>query len=178
MSNDGAISGNDNDADTLAFEPHYDEMTSSEQVQIYKAIVQDAYGNVTTVLLSASAQSESNRLLPTGFDKTAAATDVAPQGKALTDDDFVGGMATVAYRVDTGDAIGLSTVEVELLYQTIAYLWAQDVSTHDTEQAKPSVPTTTPCRTNRSSWLFGACGADSYPTSRHSRATRAYLLFR
>ena len=158
-------------------EPHYDEMTSSEQVQIYKAIMQDAYGNVTTVLLSASAQSENNRLLPAGFDKTAAATDVAPQGKASTDDDFVGGMDTVAYRVDTGDAIGPFTVEVELLYQTIAYLWAQDVTTYNTEQAKPSVPTSTPCRTNRSSWLFRACGADSYPASRHSRATRSCLPF-
>lgn len=136
VSKSGAISGNDSDADALAFESHYDEITSSEQVQIYETIMQDVYGDVTTILLSASAYSKDNRLLPTGFDKTASTTDIAPQGKAAADSNFVGGVDTVTYSVDAGDAAGPFTVEVELLYQTIASRWAQDVSTSDTEQAQ------------------------------------------
>ena len=136
VSNDGAISGNDNDADPLAFEPHYAEIASPEQVQIYEAIMQDVYGNVTTVLLSASAYVKDNRLLPIGFDKTAASNDIAPQGDALADNDFVGGADKVAYRIDTGNAEGPFTVEVELLYQSISYRWAQNVSAYDTEPAQ------------------------------------------
>ncbi len=136
VSNNGTISGNDNDADPLAFEPHYAEIASPEQVQIYEAIMQDVYGNVTTVLLSASAYAKDNRLLPTGFDKTAASNDIAPQGNALADNNFVGGAHTVTYRIDTGNAEGPFTVEVELLYQSISYRWAQNVSAYATEQAQ------------------------------------------
>ena len=136
VSQNGAIFGNENDADPLAFEPHYDEITNPEQVQIYETIMRDVYGNVTTVLLSASAYAKDNRLLPAGFDKTAVPEDIAPVGNAVGDDDFTGSGDTVTYRVDTGNASGPFTVKVELLYQSIAYRWAHDVSTYDTEQAK------------------------------------------
>jgi hypothetical protein len=136
VSNNGAISGNDNDAAPLAFEPHYTEITSPEQVQIYEAIMLDVYGNVTTELLSASAYVKDNRLLPTGFDKSAASNDIAPQGNVLTDNDFVGGADTTTYLIDTGTAEGPFTVEVELLYQSISYRWAQNLNAYDTEQAQ------------------------------------------
>lgn len=136
VSSAGAISGNDNDADPLAFEPHYDEITNSEQVQIYEAIMQDVYGDVTTVLLSASTYSKDNRFLPAGFDKTSVTTDIAPKGKALTDDNFIDGGDTVTYRVDIGNNTGPFTVEVELLYQSIAFRWVQDSSAYDTEPAQ------------------------------------------
>ena len=136
VSNNGAISGNDNDANTMAFEPHYDEITSPDQVQIYETIMQDVYGNVTTVLLAASTYSKDNRLLPAGFDKTTVTTDISPQGKALTDDDFFGGEDTVTYRVDTGNTTGPFKVEAELLYQSISYRWALDISVYDTGPAQ------------------------------------------
>lgn len=136
VSENGAISGNDNDADTLAFEPHYDEITSPEQVQIYEAIMQDVSGNLTTVLLSASTYSKDNRLLPTGFDKTTVTEDISPQGKALTDDDFIGGVDTLTYRVDTGNTSGPFTIEAELLYHSISYRWAIDLSAYDTGPAQ------------------------------------------
>ncbi len=135
VSSKGTISGNDNDANSMAFEPHYDEITSPEQVQIYEAIMQDVYGNVTTVLLAASGYLKDNRLLPVGFDKTTVTADISPKGKALTDDDFIGGVDTVTYRVDTENTTGPFTVEAELLYQSIAYSWAQDISAYETEPA-------------------------------------------
>ena len=133
---DGAISGNDNDVDPLAFEPHYDEITSPEQVQIYEPIMHDVYGNVTTELLLAASYVKDNRLLPVGFDKGTVPDDIAPQGAARLDDDFVSGTDTVTYRIDTGDAEGPFTIDVELLYQSISYRWAQNTSAYDTEQAQ------------------------------------------
>ena len=133
---DGAISGNDNDVDPLAFEPHYDEITSPEQVQIYEPTMYDVYGNVTTELLLAASYVKDNRLLPVGFDKGSVPDDIAPQGAARLDDDFVSGTDTVTYRVDTGDAIGPFTIDVELLYQSISYRWAQNTIAYDTDQAQ------------------------------------------
>jgi hypothetical protein len=136
VSDDGAVSGNDNDLDGLAFEPHYDEITSPEQVQIYEAIMQDVHGDVTTMLLAASEYAKDNRLLPAGFDKATAPAEIAPQGKAFNDDDFLDGTDTLVYRVDTENTAGPYTVEVELLYQSIAYRWAQELKAFDTEQTR------------------------------------------
>ena len=133
---DGAISGNDNDVDPLAFEPHYDEITSPEQVQIYEPIMYDVYGHVTTELLLAASYVKDNRLLPVGFDKGTVPDDIAPQGAARPDDDFVSGMDTVTYRIDTGDAKGPFAIDVELLYQSISHRWAENIGAYDTEQAQ------------------------------------------
>jgi hypothetical protein len=136
VSQDGAISGNDNDVDPLLFEPHYDEIISSDQVQIYEPIMHDVYGNVTTELLMAASYIKDNRLLPQGFNKETVPDDIAPQGGARSDDDFVSGMDSVSYRIDTGDAEGPFTIDVELLYQSISYRWANNISAYDTEQAQ------------------------------------------
>ena len=55
---DGSIQGNDNDADALKFEPHYDEIRSADQVQIYETIIAGADGAVTTGLVEGGAISE------------------------------------------------------------------------------------------------------------------------
>ena len=132
----GAIIGNDNDGNTLAFEAHYNEITSPDQVQIYESLMHDVSGNLTTVLLSASAYIKDNRLLPTGFDKTIVTGDIAPYGKALTDDNFTGGGDSVTYQIDTGSSDGPYQVSVELLYQSISYRWAEDLSTYNTQQSQ------------------------------------------
>ena len=49
---DGSIMGNDNDEDPLKFEPHYREITSSQEVEIYEPILKDSEGKVTTGLLA------------------------------------------------------------------------------------------------------------------------------
>jgi len=72
LHSDGSIEGNDNDADPARFEPHYREITSSDQVQIYEPILKDSAGKVTTGLLSAVGYLKDNRLLPTGFKKETA----------------------------------------------------------------------------------------------------------
>ena len=62
--------------DAATYEPHYEEITAADQVQIYESILGDRAGAPTTGLLTATQYLKDNRLLPRGFDKaTAAAGD-------------------------------------------------------------------------------------------------------
>src|SRR6202040_560985 len=85
---DGSIRGNDNDADPLRFEPHYREIRTADQVQIYESILRDSTGAVTTGLISTVGYLKDNRLLPHGFDKGTADVDVAVHGDAAQDPAF------------------------------------------------------------------------------------------
>ncbi len=124
---DGSIEGNDNDADPARFEPHYREITSSDQVQIYEPILKDAAGHVTTGLLSAVGYLKDNRLLPSGFKKETAEPDIAVVGDAAEDPNFTDVGSVVKYSVSTGDAQGPFQVEAELWYQPIGFRWAHNL---------------------------------------------------
>lgn len=132
----GAIVGNDNDTDGARFEPHYRQIESTDQVQIYEAIMGTAAGRVTTGLLSAVSYLKDNRILPRGFDKTTAPEDVAVRGDARADSDFVAGEDRVRYRVDVLHATGPLTVEVALWYQSVAYRWAQNLRSYDAPEPR------------------------------------------
>ena len=122
----GAITGNDNDMNSAAFEPHYQEITGAGEVQIYEAIMADARGGVSTGLLSGVRYVKDNRLLPDGFDKATAHADIAVHGSATADADFTGGSDRIRYRVPI-DAAGPLTVIAELRYQSVSYRWAQNL---------------------------------------------------
>ncbi|HSW50687.1 MAG TPA: hypothetical protein VLH09_10960 [Bryobacteraceae bacterium] len=132
----GAIEGNDNDADAARFEPHYTEIRSPDQVQIYEAVLGDIAKRVTTGLLTAVSYLKDNRLLPAGFDKRTADRDIAVAGGALEDGDFGGGGDRVRYSVDLGGAQGPYRVEAELCYQSIAYRWAMNLKNYDAEEPR------------------------------------------
>jgi hypothetical protein len=124
--NDGSIVGNDNDDDMTLYEPHYEQIESPDQVQIYETILQDTEGSVTTVLLLGSGYAKDNRLLPAGFDKATAEEQIAVHGLAADDQDFSSGEDRVRYLVELGSAQGPFAVRVELLYQSIGYRWADN----------------------------------------------------
>ena len=84
----GAIAWNANDEDPARYEPHYDEIRSADQVQIYESVMVDVKGTPTTGLLHGVRYVKDNRLLPRGFDKSTASADVAVHGAAATDADF------------------------------------------------------------------------------------------
>jgi hypothetical protein len=132
----GLIRGNDNDRDPLAVEPHYQEITSGEQVQIYEAVMADPKGSLTTGLLKATQFVKDNRLLPRGFDKHAAADEIAVRGSAGADDDFEGGKDCVRYRVDAPAAAGPYDIEVELRFQPIAYRWAANLASYNSTETR------------------------------------------
>jgi hypothetical protein len=133
---DGSIHGNDNDADPTRFEPHYREITSSDQVEIYEPILKDSAGRVTTGLLSAVGYLKDNRLLPSGFRKDNAEKDIAVIGEAADDPDFTDAGSLVRYSVPLKDARGPFHIEAELWYQPIGFRWAHNLSPYDAPEPR------------------------------------------
>jgi hypothetical protein len=133
---DGSIVGNDNDDDAGRIEPHYTDIASADQVQIYEAVMVDAGGRPTTGLLSAVRYAKDNRLLPRGFAKDAGGDDIAVRGAAANDADFVGGGDRTRYRVALDGARGALHVRAELLYQSIGYRWAANLATYDAAEPR------------------------------------------
>ena len=136
---DGSIVGNDNDADPLRFEPHYREITSPQQVEIYEPILKDSQGRVTTGLLNAVGYLKDNRILPTGFDKGSADKDIAVVGEAAEDPEFTDKGSTVRYVVSTKNASGPFKVDAELWYQPIGYRWAHNLAPYRAKEPQRMV---------------------------------------
>ena len=132
----GAIAGNDNDADALRYEPHYEEISRPDQVQIYESMMADMAGRLTTGLLQGVAFVKDNRLLPRGFDKQTAGDDIAVRGTALADADFGADGDTVRYRIPLDRAGGTFRVDVALRYQTIAFRWAENLRKYDAPEPR------------------------------------------
>jgi hypothetical protein len=132
----GAIMGNDNDDDPARFEPHYEEITSSDQVQIYESMMAGADGRLTTGLLSAVRFAKDNRLLPRGFDKTSADDDIAVQGGARVDPDFIGGSDTVRYSIPLRGNEGPLQVTAQLWFQPISFRWAENLRSYSSTETR------------------------------------------
>ena len=139
---DGSITGNDNDADPLRYEPHHPEITSRDQVEIFEPILKDAQGRVTTGLLNAVGYLKDNRILPNGFDKQTAEHDIAVTGAAHDDPGFTGGSASIRYSIRSASgaasgpaASGPYQIHAELWYQPIGFRWA-----HNLEPYKAAEP--------------------------------------
>jgi hypothetical protein len=131
----GAIEGNDNDADPRRFEPHYETISRSDQVQIYEPVLGDRNGTPTTGLLTATQYLKDNRLLPRGFDKTTAAAEIGVFGEAQKDTNFTGGGDRVRYAIAVPGA-GPFVVDIELRYQSIGYRWAHNLDGYDAVEPK------------------------------------------
>ena len=127
LRSNGSIIGNANDDDASQYERHYTEITAADQVQIYEPVLVDSQGRLTTGLLSGVSYIKDNRLLPRGFDKPLAADAIAVRGGAEADPDFVAGGDRVRYRISVDSGASL-TVEAELLYQSIGYRWADNLT--------------------------------------------------
>jgi hypothetical protein len=130
LNRNGSIAGNDNDADPVRFEPHYTEITEPDQIQIYEDIMVGQNGVPTTGLLTAVRFIKDNRLLPAGFEKRKVEQDIAPQGGAMGDEDFVGGRDTIRYAIPVAGAEGPFRVEAELWFQPISYRWAANLKSY------------------------------------------------
>jgi hypothetical protein len=131
---DGSIEGNDNDFDATTFEPHYLEINSPDQVQIYESIMLNSEGQLTTTLLRGASYGKDNRLLPAGFDKSKAVEDIAVYGVALDDSDFLSGGDVLSLAIALDAAQGPFTVKVELLYQSIGFRWADNLRQFQAEE--------------------------------------------
>jgi len=131
---DGSIQGNINDVDPTRFEPHYREITNSDQVEIYEPILGDPEGHVTTGLLTAVGYLKDNRLLPSGFDKGSAAKDIAVVGDAAGDPNFNDKGSLVRYSTAVDPSSGPFRVEAELWYEPIGFRWAHNLAPYHAEE--------------------------------------------
>ena len=143
----GMIAGNDADVYPLpldSYEPHYNVITSQDQVQIYEPIMLDYKseledGEVTYTLLRAYEYAKDNRLLPAGFDKNSAPEDIGVYGTAAGDDDFIGGSDQIVYEISGVSDAGPLTVTVELLFQTLSYPFVKDLENAGSAMPLPLV---------------------------------------
>jgi len=133
---DGSIEGYNNDADPLRFEPHYREIKSSDEVQIYEPILKDENGKVTTGLALGVGYLKDNRLLPAGFQKQTADKDIAVVGDAADDPNFTDAGDLVRYSVPLGDAQGPFHIDAELWYQPIGFRWAHNLISFQAEETR------------------------------------------
>jgi hypothetical protein len=157
---DGSIEGNVNDSDPARFEPHFREIKSADQVQIYEPILKDYNGHVTTGLVNAVGYLKDNRLLPAGFRKENAEKDIAVTGDAADDPNFSDAGNLVRYSVSLGNAPGPFHVEVELWYQPIGYRWAHNLSAYKAMEPQRWVE------------YYDASPADTAIVLAHAAATR------
>jgi PKD repeat protein len=128
---DGSITGADNDSNQAVYEPHYNLISSADQVQIYEPVMVDTEGNITYTLLRGARYIKDNRLTPKGFNKlNNIPEDVAVLGNAYDDTDFNLGSDEITYRFDVAVA-GELDVSVSLNYQTIAHGFLQDLYRED-----------------------------------------------
>jgi hypothetical protein len=136
---DGSIQGNINDTDPTRFEPHFREIMSPDQVEIYETILKDPEGHVTTGLITAIGHLKDNRLLPAGFDKSSAGKDIQVVGDAAQDPNFTDKGSLVRYSASVDPSLGPFHVEAELWYEPIAYRWARNLSPYDSEEPQRMV---------------------------------------
>jgi len=110
------------------FQPHYQVITSQDQVQIYEELIKNAAGEFTTSFIRRDETIKDNRLLPIGW--TEHGPDPSLNGKFLEsthafgvngDPDYVNGNGTdqVTYRIQLPAGVDLSrtTVRATLYYQ-------------------------------------------------------------
>ena len=131
----GRISGNDNDADPKRFEPHYDEIRSADQVQIYESVMAGRDGASTTGLLTATQFVKDNRLLPRGSTRRRRSRHRGPR-RSRRRCGLQGRRATAFATALPVTGTGPFTVEVELRYQPISFRWADNLRSYDASEPR------------------------------------------
>jgi mono/diheme cytochrome c family protein len=113
------------------YQPHYEKITSQNQVQIYEELVQDAKGRFTTSFIHRDTDIKDNRLLPRGWSKKGPSAAIPfdyleatfPKGGAAQDPQYQDGSGTdvITYEVALPKGVDAAnvTVQATLYYQSI-----------------------------------------------------------
>lgn len=120
INSDGSIDGLIEDVSPSAYEPHYNIITKSTEVQVYQSVMGNSDNQRTHSLLNGSSYLKDNRLLPSGFDKNQVSDDIKPAGAAISDNNFGAARDTVQYQIPV-ESSGPYNVLVELNYQPLSY---------------------------------------------------------
>lgn len=117
-------------------EAHRNQLSRSAAPVVYQAIMADAEGSPTHVLLHGASWLKDTRLLPKGWEPDhPEAARTKPIGTA-NDANFTAGgdQVLVDLGLDSLEAEGELRVEVELLYQSLSARWAAEMFLYDTPQ--------------------------------------------
>ncbi len=128
------------------FEPHYQIINQTGQVQIYELVDGDVNGNFTTVLERAFVALKDNRLAPIGFTTSHEVYDTTQiVGNALNDPDFnkdnIGaegsGTDIVYYHIPLDNYEGLINISAKVFYQSLPPRWVAEMF----EESTPEIET-------------------------------------
>jgi len=118
------------------FEPHYQMINQSAQVQIYELVNGDINGDFSTVLERGFAGLKDNRLPPLGFSTDHMVYDTTQIiGNALTDTDFnknengdqgTGG-DVIFYHIPLNNYTGLVDIRAKVFYQSLPPKWMAEM---------------------------------------------------
>ena len=126
LNSNGSITGVDADFNLETYEPHYNEITSENQVQVYEPIMGNTDNEVTYTLLRSAAYLKDNRIPPEGFIKSTVPDDIKVAGAANSDSNFDNGSDLITYRIPVSSGITYS-VTANLNYQPLAYAFVADL---------------------------------------------------
>ncbi len=126
------------------YEPHYDTITSADQVQIYESVMKDIDDKVNFTLLRAAGFLKDNRIPPKGFTTEGPDYEhTTIEGAAAQDANFNRsgttqgtGIDTVTYRISGLDSRKSYRATVSLLYQTLPPRFVADLLTYDTPEVE------------------------------------------
>ncbi|MBI1225378.1 MAG: T9SS type A sorting domain-containing protein [Bacteroidetes bacterium] len=131
-----------------SYEPHYQTISSEDQVQIYEMVMGDVNNNVTTVLERADHSIKDNRLPPLGFAQSHPAYDTTTiAGAALSDPDFnqengVQGTGTdmVYFTIPMHGEKNLLLVTAKVFYQPTPPKWMIEMFSETTPEIETFRP--------------------------------------
>ncbi len=125
------------------YEPHYQMINESSQVQIYELVTGDVNGDFTTVLERAFSSLKDNRLAPLGFSTDHITYDTTQiVGNAFTDDDFnkneMGDQGTggdvIYYHIPLNEYTGLVDIRAKVFYQSLPPKWMAEMFNESTPE--------------------------------------------
>ncbi|MEA1875947.1 MAG: T9SS type A sorting domain-containing protein [Bacteroidota bacterium] len=131
------------EGDNEVYQPHYQLISESNQVQIYEMIMGDEDGEMTTELLRAVNPLKDNRIPPRGFSNQHLSYDtVRIVGQADLDANFNrdegiqgSGSDQLTYEVSVKSGSGAVKITAKVYYQTISEEWLQDIFDSGTEES-------------------------------------------
>ncbi len=124
------------------YEPHYDVINRSDQVQIYELVAGDADGQFTVVLEHAYSVLKDNRLPPRGFTTSDVVYDTTLiVGEALNDVNFNledgeegSGSDLLYYHIPLNGYFGAAEVTVNCYYQSLPPKWVAPILAEQTPE--------------------------------------------
>lgn len=115
-------------------QPHYREIASSSEVQIYESLMHDSEGRLTFTLLRGSTYGKDNRLLPQGWREGHADAEATRPVGVDGDEDYVAGGDTTAFVMEL--PAGRYEVTAKLRFQSLSQRYVAELMLVETKEVQ------------------------------------------